>query len=202
MQAPPLTRLTEAERNQLLDDLNYLNMAEIKSFCRRHSIPFTIRFENTWGKKTNEIDRKGVILNRMRHFFTTGVVLPPTFFPAKVVCFDRPAKEPSSDDRLFYGQYDKKNRAMLTLLKRLTEGKFRDGAIARIVAREFWSKGEAPTFRQYAAAWLGATGTKNEPHPEWAFLADRARGTTGTSWKRLRAGKAAKIMRLLNAFEQ
>jgi hypothetical protein len=197
MQLQFLTSLTEAEQNELLDDLNYLNMAEIKSFCRRHLIPFTIRVESTRGKKTNEIDRKGVILNRIRHFLTTGVALPPTCFPAKVMCLDRAPKEPSPDDRLFYGQYDKNNRAMLSLLKRLTEGKFRDGAIARIIAREFWSNGEAPTFRKYAAAWLGAAAENSEAHPEWAFLADRARGTARSGWKRLRAKKAAKVMKLL-----
>lgn len=201
MQVPFLTSLTEAEQNELLDDLNYLNMAEIKSFCRAHVIPFTIRVESTHGKKTNEIDRKGVILSRIRHFLNTGEVLPPTCFAAKVVCFDRLTKQPTPDDRLCYGQYDKNNRALLNLLKRLTEGKFRDGATARIVAREFWSKSEAPTFREYAAAWLSAAGENSEAHPEWAFLADRSRGTAGSNWKRLRAKKAAKVMKLLNAIE-
>ena len=199
---PFLTSLTEAEQNELMDDLNYLNMAEIKSFCRAHSIPFAIRVEGTQGKRRNEMDRKGVILNRIRHFLKTGEVLPATCFAATVVCFDRFAKQLSPDDRLFYGQYDRENRAVFGLLKRLTEGKFRDGAIARIVAREFWSRGEAPTFRQYAAAWLDAAGKDSEAHPEWAFLADRARGTAGSDWKRLRAKKAAEVMRRLKAIER
>ena len=202
MQVPLLRSLTETQQNELLDELNYLNMAEIKSFCKAHVIPFTIRVESTHGKKRNEIDRKGVILSRIRHFLNTGEVLPPTCFAAKVVCFDRLAKQPRPDDRLYYGQYDKNNRAVFSLLKRLTEGQFRDGAIARIVAREFWSKGEAPTFRKYAAAWLSAAGEHTEAHPEWAFLADRARGIAGSNWKRLRAKKAAKVMKLLNAIPE
>src|SRR5579863_1381867 len=155
---PFLTCLTEAEQNELLGELNYLNMAEIKSFCRAHSIPFAIRVEGTQGKKKTEMDRKGVILNRIRHFLRTGEVLPPTCFAAAVVRFDRFAKQLGPDDRLFYGQYDRQNRAAFGLLKQLTAGIFRDGAVARIVAREFWSRGEAPTFRQYAAAWLEAAG--------------------------------------------
>ncbi len=194
-----LTRLTEAELSELMDDLNYLNMAEIKFICRTHSIPFAIRVEGAQGKKRTEMARKGVILNRIRHFLRTGEVLRPTRFAAKVVCFDRFAKQLSPDDRLFYGQYDRENRAALSLLKRLTEGKFRDGAVARIVAREFWSRGEAPTFRQYAAAWLDASGKDSEAHPEWAFLADRARGTAGANWKRLRAKKAAGVVKRLRA---
>jgi hypothetical protein len=193
--------LTEAQQKELLDELNYLNMAEIQSFCRRHQIPFTIRVEGTRGKKRNEVDRKGVILERIRHFLNTGEVLPSTCFAAKVVCFDRPAPQPRPKDRLYYGQYDKNNRAVMSLLKRLTEGRFRDGAIARIVAREFWGRGEAPTFRKYAAAWKSAAGENREAHPEWAFLADRARGAAGSDWKRLRAKKAAKVLRALNAIE-
>jgi hypothetical protein len=194
---PFLTSLTEAQQNELLDDLNYLNMGEIKSFCRAHSIPFAIRVEGAQGKKRTEMDRKGVILNRIRHFLKTGDVLPPTCFAATVVCFDRFAKQLGPDDRLFYGQYDRQNRAAFGLLKRLTEGKFRDGAVARIVAREFWSRGEAPTFRRYAAAWLEAFGKDREVHPEWAFLTDRARGTAGADWKELRAKKAAGVMKRL-----
>lgn len=199
---PFLANLTEAEQNELLDDLNYLNMAEIKSFCRAHSIPFAIRVEGAQGKKKTEMDRKGVILNRIRHFLKTGEVLPPTCFAATVVCFDRFAKQVRPDDRLSYGQYGRENRAVFSLLKRLTEGKFRDGAVARIVAREFWSRGEAPTFRQYAEAWLDAAGKDSDAHPEWAFLADRARGTAGADWKRLRAKKAAEVMKRLEATER
>ena len=116
MKVPFLTSLTEAQQNELLDELNYLNMAEIKSFCRARAIPFTIRVESADGKKRNEIDRKGVILSRIRHFLNTGEVLPPTCFAAKVVCFDRLTKQPSPDDRLCYGQYDKNNRAVSSLL--------------------------------------------------------------------------------------
>ena len=156
--------LTLGEQNELLNDLNYLNLAEIKSFCKRHSIPFAIRVETADRKKTNEIDRKGVILNRIRHFLSAGEILPQTCFTAKVVCFEPSLKKPRPEDRLFYGQYDKNNNAMIGLLQRLTKGKFRDGAIARIVAREFWSKGNAPTFREYADAWLRAGGEDGEPH--------------------------------------
>jgi hypothetical protein len=197
---PQLNDLSPVEQKELLDDLNYLNVAEIRSFCRRHSIPFTIHVEGAQGSKTHELDRKGVILNRIRHFLMTGVVLPPTRFPAKVVRFVPLPKKPSPNDRLYYGQYQKNNRAMMSLLKSLSRGKFCEGATARIVAREFWSKGQAPTFREYVAAWLTAE-EGGESHPEWAFLADLAHGTAGSDWKLLRTKKAAKVMRLLNSIE-
>ena len=56
---PSLTGLTEAEQRELMDDLNYLNMAEVKPYCRSHWIPFAIRVEGAQGKRRTEMDRKG-----------------------------------------------------------------------------------------------------------------------------------------------
>jgi hypothetical protein len=55
------------------------------------------------------------------------------------------------------------------LLRDLTGGRFKDGAVARILAMEFWTRGEAPTFEEFARSW---TRTKAEQHrlltPEYA----------------------------------
>jgi hypothetical protein len=199
-----ISHLTRAEQRELLDDLNYLNMAEIKSFCKKHAIPYTISVTTTDGrrKRTQDDDRKGVILDRIRHFLTTGSVLAETCFPAAVVSFDAFPDNVSASDRLFYGQYDKTNHAMMAILKDLTGGKFKDGAAARILAREFWTRGEAPTLETYASAWLRATREHTRPNPEWAFLSDRANKTAGADWKKLRNRKAKKVLRTLRKIGQ
>ncbi len=183
----------------LLDDLNYLNTAEIKSFCKRHSIPWTIVIETPDGRrrKTRDDDRKGVILDRIRQFLLTGTVPPETCFPSAVVCRDPLPAQLRSDDRLYYGQYDKANPAMTALLKDLTAGRFRNGAIARILARDFWSRGHAPTFREFASAWIEASSAHTKPNPEWAFLSDRAAQGAVADWKKLRARRAARVLKLL-----
>ena len=197
---PPISRLARSQRRGLLDDLNYLNTAEIKSFCKERSIPYTITIESKDGRriKTKEDDRKGLILDRIRHFLKTGGILGETCFPGRVVSDEAPPENPKPTDRLFYGQYNKKNRNIITLLRELTNGYFCDGAIARIILREFWSRGQAPTFQEYASAWLRATAEHDRPNPEWAFLSDLARGAAGLEWKKLRARKAKRVMNLLN----
>jgi hypothetical protein len=196
------SKLPKGEQKELLDDLNYLNTAEIKSFCQRHSIPYKIAIETRVGRRTTkDVDRKGVMLKRIRHFLQTGVVLEQTCFPAAVVCFDPLPEKITQDDRLFYGHYDKKNRKLIALLKSLTNGQFEDGAIARILAREFWSKGEAPRLREYASAWIEASREHTRPNPEWAFLSDRANKLAVSDWKQLRANKASKVMKLLNQID-
>jgi len=195
----PISTLPRNQQQELSDDLNYLNTAEIKSFCKRHAIPYTIAIETPDGgsRKTRDDDRKGVMLNRVRHFLQTGVVLPETRFPAAVVCFDPLPKNLTANHRLFYGQYDKANRAMIALLKNLTGGQFKNGAIARILARSFWSSGKAPTFQEFASAWIEASSEHTRPNPEWAFLSDRASQGAIPDWKKLRAAKAAKVIKLL-----
>jgi hypothetical protein len=195
----PLSRVPKGQRQELLDDLNYLNLVEIKSFCKRNSIPYRITIEGKDGnrKATSEDDRKGVVLKRVRHFLRTGVVLKETCFAASVVSGEPLRGKIAADDKLFYGRYDKTNREMIGLLKELTDGQFRNGAIARILAREFWTRGKAPTFREFAEAWLKATKEHNKPNPEWAFLSDRAKKADTSDWKRLRARKAAKVMKIL-----
>jgi hypothetical protein len=148
-------------------------------------------------RKTNEADRKGIVLNRIRHFLQTGEILDETCFPATAVrCEPLPTKI-TLNDRLFYGQYEKTNRKMITLLKDLTDGRFRDGAVARILAREFWTNGQAPTFKEFALEWMQAVKEHDQPNAEWAFLSDRARGSAGPDWKKLRAKKSASAMRTL-----
>jgi hypothetical protein len=199
-----ISHLSRAEQRELLDDLNYLNTSEIKSFCKTHAIPYSISVATADGRRkhTQDDDRKGVILDRIRSFLTTGTILPETCFPAAVVSFDAFPDNVSGGDRLFYGQYDKTNHAMMAILKDLTGGKFKDGAVARILAREFWSRGEAPTLDTYASAWLRATRDHTRPNPEWAFLSDRANKTAGADWKKLRNRKAKKVLMMLRQIGQ
>lgn len=200
MDHPPIAKLPKEQRQELLDNLNYLNTAEIKRFCKRHSIPYAITIQTRDGRRrrTQDDDRKGVMLKRVRHFLQTGTVLRETCFPSAVVCFAPLLRKLTATDRLFYGQYDKANRALIALLKDLTGGQFRNGAVARILAREFWSKGEAPTFREFASAWLQASRDHTKPNPEWAFLSDRTSKADISDWKKRRTQVASSVMKTLD----
>jgi hypothetical protein len=201
--ASPLSKLNEVEQRELLADLNYLNLGEIKAYCNKHGIPYAIWIEtHDRGRlKTRDEDRKGVILDRVRKYLKTGTIPDRTCFPASVVCFDKHPQKFRATDRLHYGQYDSKQSGMVELLERLTKGAFKHGALARILAREFWSKGIAPTYQEFAAAWLQAKAQHTRPNPEWAFLSDRSQGKQTTNWRQVRARKAKRVLGLLNRLE-
>ncbi len=59
-----------AEPQVFLADLNYLNLREIKTFCRKHGIPFAIQLEHhvNTRRKTAGDDRKGIIVDRVRSY--------------------------------------------------------------------------------------------------------------------------------------
>jgi hypothetical protein len=194
-------RLSQRQRDELLFDLNYLNGGEIKAFCKRHNIPFKIAFENTDGtlRAGAGEDRKGVMLRRVRHFLWTASILGQTCYPQEVVRLEPPPKILAPGDKIYYGQYSKANSALTNLLRELTENRFENGAIARIALAKFWAAGRAPTVREFAKTWLRDTQMHKRPNPEWAFLADRASGTAGRGWKKMRLAKARKVLGILDA---
>jgi len=198
-----ISHLNKTERRELHHDLNYLNLSEIRDFCKQHSIPYTIWVETDSGekKRTRDADRKSVVLGRIRHYLKTGQVPAETCFSVEVVCLDSPPKTLKPTDRLYYAWYDKKNKVMIDLLKGLTDGAFKNGAVARILACEFWTNGKAPTFVEFANAWLKAREKGLGPHPEAAWLTDRARNEAGKGWKAKRERKAKKVLKILSAIE-
>jgi hypothetical protein len=86
----------------------------------------------------------------------------------------------------------------MRLLRDLTAGRFRDGAVARVVAMAFWTRGQAPTFEEFARSW---TKAKTEEHrlltPEYAYLTDLKHRRAGNDWKALRTAKARSALKTL-----
>lgn len=69
--------------------------------------------------------------------------------------------------------------------------------IARLVLRDFWTAGRAPSLRAFADAWVRARAAHSEPRPEAAYLADLHRGEAGRDWKTVRHRKASVALEIL-----
>lgn len=191
----PLDKSTLAT---ITDDLNYLNKGEMKQLCRTFGLPSVIHAEMPDGttRKTGEADRKGIILNRLRHYLETGEVTGPTVFPAHVVA-GSDAAPIGPDSPVLYGQYKNRDPEILTLMQGLTDGQFKFGAIAQEVLREVWTRGDAPTYREFAGLWRAARDAHQAPHPEWAYLSDRKKQGPDKDWKKRRQEKADRVMTVL-----
>ena len=196
-----LLQLTKSEQARLLEELNYMNLAEIRDFCSERGIPYRIvaEYPNGKVKATKDTDRKPIVLARVRRYLTTGQAGQPTRIPAKIVREKGPPARLERRDRLYYRWYAKEFEGVMRLLRDLTAGRFRDGAVARVVAMEFWARGKAPTFEEFARSW---TKTKAEEHrlltPEYAYLTDLRHQRADGDWKALRKAKAKSALDTLS----
>lgn len=200
-----LPRLEPCDQARLLDDLNYLNVEEYRAFCTRHGIPYRVLVEGPAGraKATVDADRKPLVLSRIRHYLTTGAVLPPTCLSADVV---RPGPPPATltpDSRLYYRWYNKNYRSVMKQLVSLTDGRFRDGAVARVLIMTYWIRGEAPSFSSFAKAWVHAKTRSHELlTPEYAYLTDLQKKQAGKDWRVVRQYKAARALKVLKGISE
>jgi hypothetical protein len=196
-----LAQLTKRERARLLEELNYMNLEEIRGFCSTRGIPYRIVAQYPDGKvkATKDTDRKPIVLARIRRYLATGQAGRPTRLPAKIVREERPPARLEPCDRLYYRWYAKEFDGVMRLLRHLTAGRFRDGAAARVVAMDFWTRGKAPTFEEFARSW---TKAKAEQHrlltPEYAYLTDLRHQRADGGWKALRKAKARSALQTLS----
>jgi hypothetical protein len=188
-----LSQLTKSKQARLLEELNYMNLEEIRGFCSERGIPYRIVAEYGTGKvkTTKDTDRKPIALARLRRYLTTGRVGHPTRIPAEIVREENPPARLGPRDRLYYRWYATEFEGVMRLLRELTAGRFQDGAVARVLAMEFWTRGEAPTLEEFARSW---TKAKAEEHrlltPEYAYLTDLRHQRVDGGWKALRKAKA------------
>ena len=195
--ADPLER---AARERLYEDVQYLNLAEMRVFCQAHDLPLYIHIEWPDGslRKTGDRDRKDIVLQRILEFASDGRRSGPTTYRKSVVSEEPLPARLTSRTRVHYGQYEEKNPHFVEKLKQLTNGAFRTGMIARLTLRDFWTADSAPALAQLARAWLRATEAHTRPRPEGAYRADLWRGEAGPGWKSIRKQKAARALAVLN----
>ena len=195
-----LSKLTKDEQARLLEELNYMNLDEIRGFCVPRGIPYKIVAEQPNGKTkaTKDTDRKPIVLARVRRYLATGEVGHASCIPVEIVRKEKPPERPGPRDRLYYRWYAREHAGVIRLLRELTAGRFRDGAVARVVAMAFWTRGQAPTFEEFARSWLK---TKTEEHrlltPDYAYLTDLKHRRADDNWKALRAAKANSALKTL-----
>ena len=195
-----LSQLTKSERARLLEELNYMNLEEIRGFCSERAIPYRIVAEYSKGKvkATKDTDRKPIVLARVRRYLRTGKVGQPTRISAQIVREENPPARLGPHHRLYYRWYAKEYEGVMRLLRDLTAGRFRDGAVARVLAMEFWTRGEAPTFEEFARSWTKAkTAQLRLLTPEYAYLTDLRHQRADGDWKALRKVKAKSALETL-----
>jgi hypothetical protein len=182
------------------NDLNYLNIAELRALCERYGIPYKICYmRDEKLRASGAIDRKAILLARVREFLRSRNPGQQTVYGPSVVCFDPFSKVIHATDRVFFGQYMTTQKQILKLMKTLTDGAFHFGALSQDVIRDFWRVGEAPTYEQFAKKWMELRAAHTRPKAEWAYLTDLASGMDMKDWPVFRQRKAQEVLRAIDA---
>src|SRR5690349_20094245 len=136
-----LSKLSKSDRDRLSEEMNYMNLEEIHSFCMAHGIPYKVEAEYPDGriKRTKDTDRKPIVLARVRRYLSTGDAGRATRIPATIVREGEPPSRLRPRDRMYYRWYSREYPGVIRVLRELTDGAFRNGAVARVLAMEFWT---------------------------------------------------------------
>lgn len=183
------------------EEINYLNMSEIKDIARKLRIPVNIHYEDEKGylRKTSDLESKMYLLDKIDLFVSLGKTGKPVVYPAKVVCFESPKGEYQAGDRVLYKDFKSTNKALLKALRALTGDKFRFGAIAFIEAHKFWRQGKSCSLEEFSKLWLKAKKEQGSRlREEWAYMTDFSKGLKRSEWKTLRAKKAQEILEFIS----
>ena len=135
-----------------------MNLEEIRGFCSARGIPYRIMAEYPNGKvkATKDTDRKPIVLARVRRYLTTGKSVSPPASPRRSFAQENPPRGSDLGTASTIAGTRRSSRVSCGCSANLTAGRFQDGAVARVLAMEFWTRGEAPTFEEFARSWTKA----------------------------------------------
>lgn len=192
-----LKHLSKREKEDIFDALNYLQMSEIKEFCHKHSISVS--------------GKKGEILDRVKHFLTTGKIISPSSLPE----ISKAKRENSypllPKTRILKGSY-KNDLSTRQFLKKLVGDYFHFTSFGQDWILNRWREGKPPTYAEFAKFWqkeyMIRKKSEANPKKEWAYLnfikqfqkknPQALKKDISKAWEKTRTEKAKQVMNLLN----
>jgi len=176
-------------------NIYYLNMQELKDIANKYNIPIKIYAETPNLKQTCHIDRKNIIIDKIIKTLL-GKPTRPTIYPKSVI---RTTKiiNLTPKSKVYYGQYKNGNNKILALMKKLTDGKFKYGAISCMVINKYWSKGKAPTYEQFAKTYMYEYNNPID-HPEWQYIQFMRKYNDKSKWTKIRSRIAKSVINKIN----
>lgn len=180
-------------------DLNYLNMQEIRSLAVHCKLPIHIHYQNQKNKivKNSDIESKRYLLDKIFDYINGKRNFKPIIYSRQVVSFE-PFKEIYfKTDLVLYRDFKSTNKSLAQFLKKITDNKFYFGAIAFIEAHKLWRRGKIVTLQEYVKIWNKALDAHENPLAEWAFMCEMQKGMSKEEWKIYRQNKANTIIAAL-----
>lgn len=126
---------SEQELKKLFDALHYMNIKELRSFCKQHNIPST--------------EKKAELIHKIMHFAKTGNVLPVKEFPDSAFAQKGINYQLAPQTKILNGSF-KNDLKTRNFFKQLIGDHFHFTAFGIDWIEERWHAGNPPTYQEFA----------------------------------------------------
>jgi len=141
--------------NDIIKYIYLLDMNLIKKICNKLNIYYNIFIEidDNNIKKTNEILHKEFIIDNILHKIKTN--------ESKKIIYKKKIQKLNSNilninemDYIYYGEYKTTNKNIKKLLLKLTDNKFKFGAISQKIIKSYWKDNKLINYKDFSKLWL------------------------------------------------
>lgn len=191
-----MNTISDQVLKELFDALHYMNMKELRAFCKSQSIPST--------------EKKAALIEKIMHFVKTGKILPVKEFPANAFAKKGTPYPLEPRTKILHGSF-KNDLKTRNFFKKLIGNHFHFTAFGIDWIEERWFAGNPPTYQEFATMWQREyerrKKTKAQPKKEWALLnfmqryqeehANASKQEVMSAWKKEREKQAKRAQELL-----
>jgi hypothetical protein len=154
-----MNTISDQVLKELFDALHYMNMQELRAFCKAHHIPST--------------ENKALLIEKIMHFVKTGTILPVIEFPANAFAKKGTVYPLEPNTKILHGSF-KNDLKTRNFFKKLVGDHFHFTAFGIDWIEERWFAGNPPTYQEFADMWQREyerrKKIKAQPKKEWALL--------------------------------
>ena len=154
-----MNTISDQELKELFDSLHYMNMKELRTFCKAHNIPY--------------VEKKAALIEKIMHFVKTGIILSIKEFPANIFAKKGTLYPLEPNTKILNGSF-KNDLKTRNFFKTLIGNHFHYTAFGIDWIEERWFARNPPTYQEFATMWQREyerrKKTKAQPKKEWALL--------------------------------
>lgn len=193
--AAPIThfkKLSKKQKADLFDALYFMNMQELRELSEYYQLPTKAK--------------KGLLIDRIKHFLQTGKMLNSQKIPQKSFAEKGTIYPLKPDTLILKGAY-KNDLKTRKFFQKLIGEHFHFTAFGQDWISERWFQGKPPTYSEFAKYWQKENKQRQKqeakPKQEWAYLSfiqrflkecpTATKKQITTAWKKMRAAKIAEV---------
>jgi hypothetical protein len=145
-------------------------MDELKKICDKLKISYYVFLEkNNFTVNTHEILHKEFIIRRILYKIKNNPnQIIPVIYSKNIQNYND-TNNVSENDYVYYGQYSTTDKNILNLMKKLTDNKFKFGAVSQKLVKLCWKNNVLITYKQLARAWIKKSSSGKVDFKELAF---------------------------------